>query len=400
MLNPTPPKKSRRVVKERNAQKQHHANAWLSWFVPLTIFLITILAFLPALNNGFVGWDDDGNIDDNPHYRGLGWTQLRWMFTTFDMSLYRPLTWATLGEDYVVWGMNPFGYHLTSVLLHAGSCVLFYFIARDLLVLARSDANPPDDIPVLIGAAFAALIFAIHPLRVEPVAWVSARNDVVSGLFYLASMLCYLRAARLGSNQATRWYWLAAAVIVFGLSLLSKAMGVTLPAVLLVLDIYPLKRLVGGPDKWFGAKVRHIWWEKVPFLLLAFGFGVIALLAKYSTGALRPMQQYFLSYRIGQAFYGLCFYLLKTFVPVNLSPLYELPYDFDTWMPLFVLCGAVVVLITVAVFLSRKRYPALLACWVYYLIVVTPVLGVAQSGPQIVADRYSYLACLSWAILA
>jgi tetratricopeptide (TPR) repeat protein len=128
-------------------------------------------------------------------------------------------------------------------------------------------------------------------------------------------------------------------------------------------------------------------------------FAVIALFAQQRTGALRPAYNYFVSYRAGQAFYGLCFYLWKTLMPVSLSPLYELPYDFDAWMPLFWLCAALVTSISVVLFLVRRRWPALLACWLYYLLAVAPLLGVAQSGPQLVADRYSYLSCLSWSLL-
>jgi len=129
-------------------------------------------------------------------------------------------------------------------------------------------------------------------------------------------------------------------------------------------------------------------------------FGVIALIAQQNTGALRPVENYFFSYRVGQAFYGLCFYLWKTLAPVSLAPLYELPYDFEAWTAVFLACGVMVVVISVSLFLLRAHWPAALACWLYYLVVLAPVLGVAQSGPQLVADRYSYLSCLSWAVLA
>jgi tetratricopeptide (TPR) repeat protein len=140
--------------------------------------------------------------------------------------------------------------------------------------------------------------------------------------------------------------------------------------------------------------------EKVPFFFLAVVFGVIALAAQHEAGALRQVQQYFLSYRVAQAFYGISFYVWKTVLPVRLSPLYELPYDFDAWMPVFFVSAAAVTLISVAIYLMRQCWPALLACWAYYVVVLAPVLGIAQSGPQLVADRYSYLSCLSWAALA
>jgi hypothetical protein len=218
-------------------------------------------------------------------------------------------------------------------------------------------------------------------------------------LFFLGTVYGYLRAQGCAGG-AERRRWLAAALFAYSLSLLAKATAITMPVVLLLLDFYPLKRLrVEWPIK-SNSAARHILGEKVPFLLLAILFAFLALLAQQSTGALRPAQNYFASYRIGQAFYGLCFYLWKTVVPASLSPLYELPYDFDAWMPLFLVCGVAVAAVSLALFMLRRRWPALVACWLYYLAVVAPVLGVAQSGPQLVADRYSYLSCLSWALLA
>jgi tetratricopeptide (TPR) repeat protein len=139
--------------------------------------------------------------------------------------------------------------------------------------------------------------------------------------------------------------------------------------------------------------------EKLPFFILAMTFALVALLAQQNTGALRPVQQYFVAYRIGQSFYGICIYIWKSILPIRLSPLYELPFDFETWMPLFLICGTTVVSISVSLYLLRHRWPALLACWVYYLVMLAPVSGIAQSGPQLTADRYSYLSCLSCALL-
>ncbi len=188
-------------------------------------------------------------------------------------------------------------------------------------------------------------------------------------------------------------------MIAYTLSLLAKATGITLPVVLLLLDVYPLRRLQGGSSARLMADLREAFWEKLPFFFLAFVFALTALVAQQSAGALRPIEQYYFFYRLAQAFYGLCFYLWKSLWPFNLSPLYELPFDFDAWIPLFLLCAAIVVFITLTLYLLRRRYPALLACWVYYGVVLAPVLGVAQSGPQLVADRYTYLSCLSWALL-
>src|SRR5690348_8832218 len=172
-----------------------------SWAIPLGIALLTILAFLPVLHNGFVSWDDDRNFVENPHFRGLGFDQLRWMWTTFHMGHYVPLSWMTLGLDYELWGMNPTGYHLTSLLLHAANAVVVFALLRRLLTLA----NPDTDLAsISFAAGIGALVFALHPLRVESVAWATERRDVLSGLFFFSSILEYVRSR--GSAHERRGY--------------------------------------------------------------------------------------------------------------------------------------------------------------------------------------------------
>ena len=372
---------------------------WFQWFVPLLVVVLTCATFLPALWNDFVNWDDDRNLIDNLSYRGLGWQQLSWMFSTFHEGHYQPLSWLTFGLDYLIWGMNPVGYHLTSLVLHGANAVLFYFVARRLLGAALPQATSAENWRLSVGAGLTALLFSIHPLRVESVAWATERRDVLSAWFFLGAIYFYLRSHAAEHDQARR-RWMTGAIVVYALSLFSKATAMTLPIVLLWLDIYPLKRLRLAWPVNFTPVLRHILSEKLPFFLLAILFAVIALFAQQNTGALRPVENYFVTYRLGQAFYGLYFYLWKTLLPVSLSPLYELPYDFDMWTPVFLACGAAAVVLSALLYLLRQRWPAALACWAYYLVVVAPVLGVAQSGPQLVADRYSYLSCLSWALLA
>ena len=196
-----------------------------SWLIPVLIALVTFAAFLPTLQNQFVTWDDATNFLENAHYRGLGWTHIRWMWTTH-LGHYVPLTWMTLGLDYLLWGMNPFGYHLTSLLLHAANAVVFFFVVRR--ILTRALPSPSERGHALaVAAGFAALVFAIHPLRVESVAWVTERRDVLSGLFYLSAILMYLRACERGA-RGRGWYW--AAVGLFAGALLSKSMVVNLPS--------------------------------------------------------------------------------------------------------------------------------------------------------------------------
>src|ERR1051325_8616141 len=181
-----------------------------TWLIPLAVAALTFVAFLPVLRNGFVTWDDDRNFLDNPYYRGLGWTQLKWMWTTFHMGHYVPLSWMTLGLDYELWGMNAAGYHLTNLLLHVANAVAIYFVARRLIGLARPEARERRPRTVSLAAAFAALFYAIHPLRVESVAWATERRDVLSGFIYALCVLAYLRAVDQG-NQRRRWYMVSLA---------------------------------------------------------------------------------------------------------------------------------------------------------------------------------------------
>jgi tetratricopeptide (TPR) repeat protein len=380
----------------RSASQTVQAAGLTVWFIPLFISLLTFIVFLPVLQNGFVDLDDDKNILGNPHYRGLAWTQLRWMFTTFHLGHYQPLSWVTLGLDYLLWGMNPFGYHLTNLLLHAANAVVFYFLCVRLLSLAISAS--PRDLALQVGAGVAAVLFAVHPLRVESVAWVTERRDVLSGLFFLLTILCYARGATAETGRG-HLRWMAWAVVVYALSLLSKAVGMTLPVVLLALDVYPLRRLGGGQGRWFGPQVRKVWWEKIPFLLLALGTMVVAFLAQYHEGIMESLAHWGLVPRLAQAFYGLVFYLWKTLIPVGLLPLYELPARLNPGDWPYLVSATVVLGLSVALVIIRERWPAGLAVWVYYVAMVAPVSGIAQSGPQLVADRYSYLSCLGWVIL-
>src|SRR6266571_3362429 len=247
-----------------------------SWLVPVLIALVTFAAFLPALYNQFVNWDDDDNFLRNPHYRGLAWTHIRWMWTTH-LGHYIPLTWMTFGLDYLLWGMNPVGYHLTSLLLHAANAVVFFFVVHRILTQALPSPSERG-YALAVSAGVAALVFAIHPLRVESVAWVTERRDVLSGLFYLVAILLYLRACE-GGARGRGWYWLSMAAFVG--ALLSKSMVVNLPVVLLILDVYPLRRL-GGAVGWWSAPARRVYVEKIPFVLLAAAASAIALWAQLS----------------------------------------------------------------------------------------------------------------------
>src|SRR5437867_3034400 len=370
------------------------AQEWVRWLVPLLVVLCTLAAFLPTLQNHFVNWDDDKNFLDNHHYRGLTWQQLSWMWTTH-LGHYIPLTWMTLGMDYLLWGMNPVGYHLTSLLLHATSAVVFFFLARRFLTLALPRASGIGH-ALTVSAGFAALVFAIHPLRVESVAWVTERRDVLSGLFFLLTILVYLRSCE--RPELGRW-WYGLSVALFGCALLSKSMAVSLPVVLLILEVYPLRRL-GGSLGWASASARRVYLEKIPFVLLAAAASALALLAQLSSRAMVSVAHLSALDRLVVSAYGLSFYLWKTVVPLNLSPLYMLPQTVNPAATPFIVSYGGVLAVTAIALALRRRRPGLPAAWLAYVVVLLPVLGIAQSGPQIAADRYTYLAALGWAILA
>jgi protein O-mannosyl-transferase len=356
---------------------------------PLVVALVTVVAFLPTLNNGFLDWDDEETLVTNLHYRGLGWKNLRWMLTTTLMGHWLPLTWVTFAADYLVWGMNPFGYHLSNLLLHTGAAVVFYFVALRLLRAAGASRS---DTVLRAAAGAAALFFAIHPLRVESVAWVTERRDVLSGLWFLLTILTYLKAAA----GARRW-WLAGSVGCYTLAVLSKGIVMSLPVVLVLLDVYPLRRLSGGWRQWIAPEARRVWAKKIPYLLLALAAAGMAIYAGHSIAD--PFDARPLTARIGVALYGLAFYVQKTAVPVGISPLYQIPGRVDPLVLPIVVNALAVAVVTVGLFLVRRKWPAGLAVWLSYAILLAPVSGVMQSGPQLVASRYSYLPCLGWALL-
>lgn len=362
--------------------------------LPLLVAIITFVAFLPCLKNGFVDWDDDRLIVNNYDYRGLGPAQVRWMFTKRMMGHYQPLAWLTLGADYCLHGMNPWGYHLSSILIHSAGAAFVYLLALALLRAAEGPGASGAGGGLRLAAWFAALLYAVHPLRVESVAWVTERRDVVCMFFLAPAAWCYVRYASGRAGPASY----TASIVLFGLSLLAKPWGMTLPIVLFVLDAYPLRRI----DRWrdlFSPRGLRLLSEKLPFAMLAALAAMISLKAQ-SFATMESLHDHGPAQRIAQAAYGLCFYVWKTILPIGLSPLYEIPPKFDAFAPRYILCAVLVILLTAGLFALRRRWPAGLTTWLCYILIVAPVLGLAQTGPQFVADRYSYVACVPFAILA
>ena len=363
--------------------------------------IITVLVFAPALHNQFLDWDDLENFTKNTNYRGLGWAQLEWMWTTVLLGHYVPLTWMTLGLDYLVWGMNPLGYHLTNVLLHAANAAVFYLVVLRLLGAAAPAGGTAGSLASGLSAAFAALVFAVHPLRVESVAWVTERRDVLSGLFYLLAILAYLRDSDVASAvgiRRRRWYWVSLGCFV--LALLSKAITVTLPIVLVVLDVYPVRRLGGPAGGWWNPAARRRWAEKIPFVFGSVLVIPVALVAARGGATLFEIGAVGILDRVAISLHGLVFYLQKMVLPLGLSPFYALKAPILPLSAPYLARGLVVTVITGLAILLRRRWPALNAAWIVYVVTLLPVSGVFQNGPQISADRYSYLPSLSLAVLA
>ena len=202
-----PPQRHDQFINPPFLGREFKSHRYFSLLVPILIVIATCLVFVPALQNGFVSWDDDKNILENLNFRGLGWTRLQWMFTTFYMGHYQPLSWLTLAIDYSIWRLDPFGYHLTNIILHAANAALFYFLVVRLLRLAFSAGSSETVLEIRLAAAVAALFFALHPLRVESVAWVTERRDVLSTLFLIATLIFYLRAQQPQSNPTGGAGW-------------------------------------------------------------------------------------------------------------------------------------------------------------------------------------------------
>ena len=380
---------------------RERGSGWLRVVVPLVVALVTLVAFAGVLGNGFVLWDDDENFLQNPHYRGLGPPQLAWMFEAFHLGLWIPVTWITLGLDYVLWGLNPRGYHLTSLVLHAATAVALYFVSLDLLRRAWPPRTLGASRALQGGAAFSALLFALHPLRVESVAWATERRDVLSGVLLLLSVLAYLRASEVPLAEGTLWRrWYAASLGAFALALLAKPIVTTLPVVLLILDVYPLRRLSLAPGRWTTLPARRVWMEKLPYVLMSLIIGLVAIAAQRAQeSTLHAIGSLGIVARAGITCYALAFYLWKTLVPFGLSPLYELG-DVGAWTRAFVVSAIVGVAVTLVAVALRRRCPGVAAAWAINVVMVLPVSGLVQNGPQIAADRYTYLPMLGWAVLA
>jgi Flp pilus assembly protein TadD len=350
---------------------------------PFIVVIVTIIAFIPALSADFVAWDDDKNFIENYAWRGLGPDQLRWMWSTFHLGTWIPLSWMSLGLDYTIWGLEPSGYHLTNVALHATCAALLFLLVKRVLRDAPGEADARN-----IAAAFAALVFAVHPLRVESVAWITERRDVLSGCFYVGTLLAYVRAVQ---DERRGLYWVSVGCAV--LALLAKGTAVTLPIAILLLNVWPLRRL-GGDLGWTGSAARSVYAGLVPFVALAAIFTAIVFTA------ISPVEQLPVTGKLAAMAYSLQFYAWKTLVPIGLSPLYEMPANVELTSAPFLASAATVLIGGALAFAARKRFPRTVIALLGFAAILFPLLGVHQGGPQITADRNTYNASIAIAFIA
>ncbi len=335
-------------------------------------------AFSPTLHNGFVGYDDPEYVTANPHVRGgLTRQNAGWAFTAVHASNWHPLTWLSHMLDVTLFGLDPAGHHLSSLLLHIANTLL-------LFLLLRSETR------LTWRSAFVAAAFGLHPLRVESVAWVAERKDVLSAAFWLLTMLAYGRYARQGGRSRY-----ALVVGLFALGLLAKPMVVSLPLVLLLWDLWPLSRHEGGRAP--GRTALLI--EKVPFLALAAVSGVVTIAAQRQGVSLLATEVLPLRLRIANAAFSSVRYLGQTAWPSGLAAFY--PHPAET---LTAATGAaaflLLLLLSVLALAARRPRPWLTVGWFWYVVTLLPVSGLVQVGLQGMADRYTYLPTIGLLIVA
>lgn len=353
--------------------------------------LITIISacFIEVLGHQFV-WDDIYALVKNEKYRGFSYSNISWMLKTFYDGNYHPLSWISFSIDYVLWQMNPAGYHATNLILHNINAVLFFFLIIQFIKINQKKHRFDYEKEILFFcAATGSLFFAIHPLRVENVAWLSTRGDLLCATFYILSISSYLKYT-LSHIPGVKRNWYLLSIFFFILSLLSRAWGITIPVVLIILDIYPLNR-IARPYKQSGPHISLFLIEKIPFILFSVAAGVLSFLAKLKRAGIPDLIQHSIFDRFAQSAYGLCFYIWKTIVPTGLYPLYRLENNFNPFELKYILSIFTIVAIIAVLIITRKRSKCIIVGLGCFAVIVSPLLGIVQAGPQIAADRLSLI---------
>jgi hypothetical protein len=345
--------------------------AWIA----LALIALIVVVYAPVRHYGFVDLDDPQYVSENPFVaNGLTWATVKWAFTSVHASYWIPLIWLSHALDVQLYGLNGGGHHITNVLLHVVDTVLlFALLNRTTGAMGRS--------------AFVAGMFAIHPLHVESVVWVTERKDVLSTLFLLLTIWMYVEYAR----RPTRGRYVLPLVF-FALGLMSKAMLVTLPFMLLLLDVWPLRRI--SITGWHlssdqRAVLYRLAREKIPFLALALLVAVLTYLTQQLTGAVASTSQIPVAFRFENAMVSYVAYIVQTFWPSNLALFYPYPLRLS---PLVVAASVLgLIAATILVLRGTRRYPYLAVGWLWYLGSLVPVIGFIQAGDQARADRFTYV---------
>ena len=354
------------------------------WLIRLGLFAIVMLVFFPLAFSEFLVFDDPYYVTNNPRVlSGLGIDNTIWAFSTIYFGYYYPLTWLSHMLDCQLFGTWAGGHHLMSVIIHAlNSLLLLEVLRRFTGALAES--------------AFVSALFAVHPMHVESVAWIAERKDVLSTLFFFLCLLAYLGYCRRRSLAA-----LAGTLLLFLLSLLAKPMFVTLPALLLLLDFWPLNRISApqistATDHQPGEALPHVspgvlLLEKLPFIALSAIFSVVTFFSQRTAGAVSGLDLIPFGSRVTNALGSIFIYIFKMFAPIGLTVFYPLPKRGLSLPATLALAFFVILLTFFSLFYARKR-PYLAMGWLWFLIVLSPVLGIVQVGGQAYADRYTYVS--------
>jgi tetratricopeptide (TPR) repeat protein len=366
------------------------------------IFSINVFVFLPALRNHFV-WDDYKYVYENTKIQSLNVQSLNWMLTSFHASNWHPLTWLSHALDYTYWGLNPRGHHLTNIIVHGLNALLvFFLVMRIMLASQKVEGNSPSsNLPrsgwgqSLSVAGITALLFGLHPLRVESVAWIAERKDLLCAFFFFLTLLCYI-SYRYSASKKNRWRWFILSLLLFFMALMSKPMAVTLPFTLLLLDFYPLRR--------YQISFRNnlsVLLEKIPFISLSIASSIITIMAQSAGKSIKSFEYLPIDLRLLNAAHSLVFYLQKMIWPLELVPFYPFHADVSLFNLRFIIASILILAITgVCVFMITRKHYLLFAVWSYYVITLLPVLGIIQVGSQSAADRYTYLPSISIFLLA
>ena len=346
------------------------------------LFLLVFLVFLPAASNDFVNYDDQDYVTENPHVKaGLTAAGVAWAFTTGHASNWHPLTWISHMIDCQLYGLKPWGHHLTSVLFHAVNAMLLF------VVLQRMTG-------AMWKSLLVALLFGLHPLRVESVAWVAERKDVLSTFFWMLTLWAYVLYAEKSKSRSSRskvYYGLALFFFVCGL--MSKPMLVTLPFVLLLLDWWPLGRIsngVKGETARMGCvSLKRAVVEKVPFVAVAAASAVATFMAQRQGGSVVDIASLPVLARWENALVAYVRYVGKLFWPMDLAVFYPSP---NHWPVVLLICSGVFLLVISGwVYWRRREQPYLALGWFWLLGTLVPVIGLVQVGSQSLADRYTYV---------